>query len=304
VLSFEEELIRHFLIVTLWLCVCAAAQESRYPAAAETADLSGPIVRTNFAGDVPAGTATSTSKTPADADLPSAAFDSSLAVPRPIDPLLAPVPQQFEIKPQSIDWKGVSTQSFLFLSIQHSVRIVQKKTRREFQGKFFEEWANAVDGLGGWGDGDSVLTNYVGHPMMGAIAGWVFIQNDPKGIGKEFDVNDMKYWNSRLRAMGWAAFYSTQFELGPVSEATIGHVGKVRGTAGAVDLVMTPVGGLGWIVAEDAVDKHWIQKLEDGRSDGMKRFVRIFFNPNRSVANVLRLQKPWHRDTRPMSWDQ
>jgi hypothetical protein len=114
----------------------------------------------------------------------------------------------------------------------------------------------------------------------------------------------MKYWNSRLRAMGWAAFYSTQFELGPVSEATIGHVGKKRGTAGAVDLVMTPIGGFGWIVSEDAVDKHLIRKLEEGRSDALKRTVRIFFNPNRSVANVLRLKKPWYRDTRTMSWDK
>jgi len=67
---------------------------------------------------------------------------------------------------------------------------------------------------------------------------------------------------------------------------------------------MTPVGGMGWIVAEDAVDKNFIKKLEEGRSDGMKRFVRIFFNPNRSVANVLRFKKPCYRDTRRMSWDQ
>jgi hypothetical protein len=140
--------------------------------------------------------------------------------------------------------------------------------------------------------------------MMGAISGWVLIQNDPNGIDREFDVHDMKYWNSRLRAMSWAAFYSTQFELGPISEATIGHVGKIRGTAGAVDLVMTPIGGFGWIVSEDALDKHFIRNLEDGRSDAFKRTVRIIFNPNRSVANVLRLKKPWYRDTRTMSWDK
>ena len=239
-------------------------------------------------------------------DLPS--FDNTEAlntVAPPVTPMIPPVPEpQFEIRPRGVDWSGVSAQSFFFLSVQHATRIVQKKTRRELRGKFFDEWANAVSGLNGWGDGDSILTNYVGHPMMGAISGWVFIQNDPNGIGKEFDVDDMAYWNSRLRAMGWAAIYSTQFELGPVSESTIGHVGKKRGTAGAVDLVMTPVGGLGWIVAEDAVDKHLITKLEEGSGDGVKRFVRIVLNPNRAVANVLRLKKPWHRDTRPMSWDQ
>lgn len=226
-------------------------------------------------------------------------------VPLPDSDLILTEPGALpEFKPQSIDWTRTAQQSLFFLSIQHASRVAQRKTRRELKGKFFDEWANAVDGLGGWGDGDSILTNYVGHPMMGAISGWILIQNDPHGVDQEFDVRDMKYWNSRFRAMGWATLYSTQFELGPVSEATIGHVGKIRGTDGAVDLVMTPVGGFGWIVAEDAVDKHLIRKLEDGHSDGYKRFVRIFFNPNRSVANVLRLKKPWYRDIRPMSWDR
>lgn len=227
--------------------------------------------------------------------------------PPPLAPdAIPPEPgkQTIEVKPLHIDWAKTGAQSFFFLGVQHSVRLVQKKTRRELSGKFFEEWANSVDGLNGWGDGDSILTNYVGHPMMGAISGFILVQNDPNGIGQEFDLRDPHYWNSRLRAMAWAAFYSTQFELGPVSEATIGHVGKKRGTAGAVDLVMTPVGGFGWIVSEDAVDKHFIQRIEKGRSDGFKRAIRIFFNPNRSVANVLRLKKPWFRDTRTMSWDK
>ena len=276
----------------------AAAQEAELLSPGNRADLSGPIVRTRFLLDEPQPSVSRRIQLPNDDD----AFAN---VRPPVSSSIGPDPApQVEIKPRGIDWTGTAAQSFFFLAVQHSTRLVQKKTRREFKGKFFDEWANAVSGLSGWGDGDSILTNYVGHPMMGAISGWVLIQNDSNGIGKEFDVHDMSYWNSRLRAMGWAAIYSTQFELGPVSEATIGHVGKIRGTAGAVDLVMTPVGGMGWIVAEDALDKHFITKLEDGHSDGMKRFVRIVFNPNRSVANVLRLKKPWHRDTRPMSWDQ
>jgi hypothetical protein len=292
----------HFVILALVSCLGAVAQESRFPASSESADLNGPIIRTNFLGDV-------LSAPPAkSAPLELPPLDSSdalMTVAPPVTPMIPDLPEpQFEVRPRGVDWTGVSAQSFFFLGVQHATRLVQTKTRRELKGKFFDEWANAVSGLDGWGDGDSMLTNYVGHPMMGAITGWVFIQNDPNGIGKDFDARDMKYWNSRLRAMGWAAIYSTQFELGPVSESTIGHVGKKRGTAGAVDLVMTPIGGLGWIVAEDAVDKHLIMKLEDGSSDGLKRFVRIVLNPNRAVANVLRLKKPWHRDTRPMSWDQ
>jgi hypothetical protein len=264
-------------------------------------DLSGTFIRKNFASLDAERVDTSAGNT-----APAVVTTEPLAnVPRPQPDAIPAAPaQKLEIAHRHIDWNRAAEQSFFFLSVQHSVRLLQKKTRRELKGKFFDEWVNAVDGLSGWGDGDSILTNYVGHPMMGAISGWILIQNDPGGIDREFDVHNMKYWNSRLRAMGWAAFYSTQFELGPISEATIGHVGKRPGTAGAVDLVITPVGGFGWIVAEDALDKHLIHKLEEGRSDGFKRAVRIFFNPNRSVANVLRLNVPWHRDTRTMSWDK
>jgi hypothetical protein len=280
------------------LCASGFSQEISAKELIEAPSLQATFVRVNFDlyGDSKASPGSSAGSEVAEplATVPLPDSDIILIEPGPLP----------EIKPNSIDWTRTAEQSFFFLSIQHATRIVQKKTRPELKGKLFDEWANAVDGLGGWGDGDSILTNYVGHPMMGAISGWILIQNDPHGIDKEFDVRDMKYWNSRFRAMGWATFYSTQFELGPVSEATIGHVGKIRGTAGAVDLVMTPVGGFGWIVAEDAVDKHLVRKLEDGHSDGYKRFVRTFFNPNRSVANVLRLKKPWYRDVRPMSSDK
>jgi hypothetical protein len=280
------------------LCASAFSQEIPARKPIKAPSLTGTFVRVNF--DL-----YSNAKASSGSSAGSAVAEPLANVPRPDSDIILTEPGPLpDIKPNSIDWTRTAEQSFFFLSIQHASRLGQRKTRRELKGKFFDEWANAVDGLGGWGDGDSILTNYVGHPMMGAISGWILIQNDPHGVGKEFDVDDMKYWNSRLRAMAWATFYSTQFELGPVSEATIGHVGKIRGTAGAVDLVMTPVGGFGWIVAEDAVDKHLIRKLEDGQSDAYKRFVRIFFNPNRSVANVLRLKKPWYRDIRPMSWDR
>jgi hypothetical protein len=227
----------------------------------------------------------------------SSSLDSRIADTEP--PLV-----KVEAPRQTFDWAGAGNQSFFFLGIQHGLRVVQVKTRRQLDGKFFPDYADAVSGLGGWGDGDSVLTNYVGHPMMGAISGFLQIQNDPKGIGLEFDARKGDYWRSRMKAFGWAALYSTQFELGPVSEASIGNVGRKRGTMGFVDLVMTPVGGLGWIVAEDAMDKHWVRRWEAGRSDGMKRLLRMSLNPNRSLANLLRLKKPWHRDTRSMSWEE
>jgi hypothetical protein len=202
------------------------------------------------------------------------------------------------------DWQAAANQSFFGLAIQHSIRMSQRKTRREIGGAFFEDYRNAVSGLGGWGDTDSIFTNYVAHPVQGAITGYIQIQNDSRGIRQEFGWTP-EYWKSRGRAMAWSALYSTQFELGPVSEASIGNVGKKRGTMGFVDLVMTPVGGVGLIVAEDAIDKKWIQRLEAGNvgHEGKRRFYRMALNPQRTLANLLRFKKPWHRDTRDISWD-
>jgi len=72
-------------------------------------------------------------------------------------------------------------------------------------------------------DGDSFLVNYVAHPMQGAISGFVQIHNDPKARPTEFS-ESKAYWQGRLKAMGWAALFSTQFELGPISEASLGNV--------------------------------------------------------------------------------
>jgi hypothetical protein len=157
-------------------------------------------------------------------------------------------------------WGPALKQSFLFLSIEHSLRLTQAKTRSEFQGEFLKDYWASIKGIRGWEDGDSVLTNYIAHPMQGGVAGFIQIQNDPDGIRREFGMNG-GYWRSRFRALGWAAVYSTQFEIGPVSEATIGHVGKREGTHGYSDLVVTPLGGLGMTVLEDAVDRFVISRL-------------------------------------------
>jgi len=97
-----------------------------------------------------------------------------------------------------------------------------------------------------------------------------------------------------------AAIYSAQFELGPMSEASIGNVGLKAGTMAYVDLVMTPVLGLGMIVAEDAIDRFVIAKAEGRLSRNQTRLLRSLLNPNRSVANLIRFQVPWKRDARDL----
>jgi hypothetical protein len=133
--------------------------------------------------------------------------------------------------------------------------------------------------------------------MQGAVTGYIQVQNDPKG--KRTSITDGSvYWRSRLKAMAWSAAYSTQFELGPYSEATIGNVGRTPGTMGYVDLVMTPTGGFGMMVAEDAFDHFVVSRLERRVNPPTMRFLRMVFSPNRTLANVLRFKKPWRRDNR------
>ena len=207
-------------------------------------------------------------------------------------------------RPQGFQWGQAVWQSFLFNGIEHSFRLTQAKTRNELHGKFFEDYRQSVANLHGWGDGDSPLTNYIAHPMQGAVAGFIQVQNDPAGIGREFG-RDGAYWRSRFKSMAWSAVYSTQFEIGPISEATIGNVGKKRGTAGYSDLVVTPIGGLGMTVLEDAVDRYIVRRfVSPGRGLNWQRFLRMALNPHRSLANVLRSKRPWHRDTRSLSRSQ
>jgi hypothetical protein len=191
-------------------------------------------------------------------------------------------------------WGDAVIQSLLFLSIQHGYALTQPKTRRDPHGSFFKDYARSVRALHGWADGGRFFTNYVAHPMEGSLLGFIQVQNDPAGSRLRF--NDPGYWRSRMKALAWSAVWSTQFEIGPVSQASIGNVG-LHGKQTYVDIVMTPTAGLGLLVMEDVLDRYVVERLE-GRS--RNRYVRIFartaLNPTRTAANLLRFKKPWHRD--------
>lgn len=195
-------------------------------------------------------------------------------------------------------WRPALLQSSLFLGVQHGFRMATEPgTRADLKGPFFADWGRALKGIRGWRDGDPFYVNYVGHPMMGAVSGFIYVQNDPRSRVAPFGTET--YWQSRLRAMVWSAAYSTVFEVGPASEASLGNVGLREGTAGAVDFVVTPIAGTGLLVLEDAVDRHVIRKLEAQWDNRVYRiFVRSLLNPDRSMANLLRFKVPWHRDNR------
>lgn len=191
-------------------------------------------------------------------------------------------------------WGSAFKQSLLFLSVQHGYAFTQPKTRRDLHGPFFKDYARSVRSLHGWADGGRFFTNYIAHPMEGSLYGFIQVQNDPAGARLRF--NEPGYWRSRAKALAWSAAWSTQFEIGPVSQASIGNVG-LHGKQTYVDIVMTPTAGLTLLLAEDALDRYLIERIER-RSGGKyaRIFARMTLNPTRTAANLLRFKKPWHRD--------
>jgi len=198
-------------------------------------------------------------------------------------------------KEKDFQWSPAIKESLLFLGVQHGYALTQPKTRRDLHGSFFGDYVRSVKSLRGWEDGGRFFTNYVAHPMQGSLLGFIQIQNDPKGINQRVG-RSKAYWRSRLKALAWSAAWSTQFEIGPISQASIGNVG-LHGKQTFIDLVITPVAGLGLLLAEDALDKYVIQMIE--RNSGsfyLKIATRVVLNPTRSVANLIRFKKLWHRD--------
>lgn len=165
-------------------------------------------------------------------------------------------------------------------------------------------YVNSVTNLHGWADGDPIMVNYVGHPMQGSVSGDIWIQNDPKYRTAEFGRN-RRYWVSRLRAATFAWAYSEQFEIGPISEASIGHVQNYFPQQGFVDHVITPAVGFGWMVAEDFLDRYVVKRIEAWTTNRCAlrplRVIRMVarggLNPSRSFANAMAFREPWHRDT-------
>jgi hypothetical protein len=206
-------------------------------------------------------------------------------------------------------WGAAVGQSMKLLAFQQGMMLATDKWARYslVHGKFFSAYAASVKGgLRQWDDGDPFIDNYIGHPLQGAVTGYIQVQNDPAGRNVVFGGN-RAYWKSRLKAMGWIAAYSTQFEIGPISEASIEKLGgfeyrncdgcrMVQG-AGWVDLVVTPTLGTAWMIGEDALDRYVVQRIEGrlGRGKWANLF-RSVLNPARVGANALRMKAPWYRD--------
>ncbi len=225
-----------------------------------------------------------------------------------------------EAKPETFHWKRALEESGTFLVIEQAwvVHTDFRWVVSENGVPFNHYWRDYKQSLSrwwqaGWSAGENPMYNYVGHPIQGAITGYIQIQNDPKSRNLEFG-KTKEYWWSRVKATLWNGVYSTQWSIGPLSEMTVEKYGSndrqpwnANGTfpcstktcywgVGKVNLVMTPVGGLGWELAEDWMDRNIVRRVE--RSSNNRLLIdttRCTFNPIRGAANILHGNRPWFR---------
>jgi hypothetical protein len=198
--------------------------------------------------------------------------------------------------------KKVMADSFRLLLIEHATRIaIQGKTRRELDGPFFSDYVRSVRAPQQWNDTDGFLVNYIGHPIHGAAAAFIWVEHSPASRRQEFEMT-ADYFRSRWAPVIASAVYSLQFEIGPLSEASIGNVGMRPETTGWVDYVITPVGALALMVGEDAFDR--VMERIEGRVQNRfaRMFLRMLFGPSRAMANFAMGRTPWYRDMRPIDW--
>src|SRR5208283_1273089 len=225
-------------------------------------------------------------------------------------------------EPQGFHWGRALSESLTFLLIEQAY-VVHTDFRwvvSENGKPFNHYWRDYKQSLSqwihsGWDDGDPNWFGYIGHPIQGALTGFIQIQNDPRAEGLEFS-NTKAYWWSRFKAGLWNAAYSTQWNLGPLSEVTVEKYGSKdrlpwthAGTfpcsrncytgVGQIDIVMTPLGGMGWLIGEDILDKKVVRRVEDATQNHfLIDTARVALNPLRAGANMLHGNHPWYRASR------
>lgn len=204
----------------------------------------------------------------------------------PDDPIPAPPLDRFH-------WKPAIYQSLVAQGFQHGYALIfQEKTQRSLKGPFFRDYWESIKGVRGWSDGNKFFTNYIAHPMQGSMTGFIYLQNHDR-LKKQIFNESAQYWKDRARALLWSTAWSTNWEIGPISQASIGNVGYY-GHGGYVDLVITPTVGTAWMITEEALDRYIIRHAE--KNLAARIFLRTVLNPTRSVTNLLRFKKPWYRD--------
>ena len=217
-----------------------------------------------------------------------------------------PPPRPQAARPPLPDVKPASFTKMLQYSLQlifyeHVMRIAtQPFTRAELEGPFWLDYHRSVKMPQQWDDGDSWEVNYIGHSMHGSAGVRLWLaQREPLHMERK----GKEYWKAMGRAGLFGLLFSEQFEIGPMSEASIGNVGMHPGRTGWVDHVITPLGSIGWTMYEDAMDKYvltWVEKHVPFAI--AKAAARMIACPAWMMANIGMNRVPWSRDNRPLTF--
>ena len=149
---------------------------------------------------------------------------TAFVLPDPIqsaDPATTPSPEKGPIA-----WRSLLRDSMVLLLIQQTYRLTLEDatTRENLGGPFFKDWFASASTLCCWDDGDRMTTNYLFHPLMGSTTSFVFANNHcasqetPIGTSR-------RHWKAKGAQSLYPFIYSLNYELGPLSEASIGNVG-------------------------------------------------------------------------------
>src|SRR5215469_12845987 len=133
-------------------------------------------------------------------------------------------PARVATERRGVDWGHLVQQSLFFMSFENAFRCATEDgTRAGFSNPFFRGYLNSAGNLHGWNDGDPFIVNYVGHPMQGAVSAYLWTQNDRAYRDIQFGQN-RRHWKGKLRGAAYSYIYSVLFEIGSISEASIGNI--------------------------------------------------------------------------------
>lgn len=158
------------------------------------------------------------------------------------------------------DWQSATLDALRFLMLEHAARIAfQDKTRDRLGGPVLKDYCETLRARSrSFGDGDSFFTNWIAHPIQGATAYHLARANSA----------------SRSQSFWWGVAYSTQFEVGILSEAMIGNVGL-----SPVDLVVTPT--LGYALGR--TEEWLVAKMKRSRMPWLRRMAPVLL-PGRFLS--------------------
>ena len=156
---------------------------------------------------------------------------------------------------RGINWRPVLSESLLFLTAQHLARFTEDRTANRLGGPFVNDWFDSVRSLNRFSDGGKITTNWVAHPMMGSVTTHILGQNDPEYLSNKIGSGD-GYWRAKGKQFLFATAYSVQFEIGPLSESSLGNIHQA-----GIDFVLTSTLGTLWSVGEDLAAQHVLRPM-------------------------------------------